>query len=107
MYNHLVAAWNSSAKPRIVKDSPVREMVEEPRLSKIPVLTHFEKDVGSYITSAIVSARSPDKKVENVSVHRLQVLDDKHLAIRLVPSIFTSCGAWRKRQNRTWRWRFP
>jgi UbiD family decarboxylase len=59
--------------------------VEKPQLSKIPILTHFEKDAGQYITSAIVSARSTDERVENVSIHRLQVLDDKHLAIRLVP----------------------
>jgi len=83
--HYLTEAWSSSTKPKIVEDGPVREVVEKPQLSKIPILTHFEKDVGPYITSAIVSAMSLDKKVENVSIHRLQVLDDKHLAIRLVP----------------------
>jgi len=68
-----------------VKECPVKEVVEKPDLSKIPVLTHFERDAGPYITSAIVSARSSDGKVENVSVHRLQVLNERKLAIRLVP----------------------
>jgi UbiD family decarboxylase len=54
-------------------------------LSKIPILTHFEKDAGPYVTSAVVYARSVDGSVENVSVHRLQVLDNRHLGIRLVP----------------------
>jgi UbiD family decarboxylase len=54
-------------------------------VSKLPILTHFEHDAAPYITSAIVYAHSPDKKIENVSIHRLQVLDDRHLAIRLVP----------------------
>ncbi|MDH5447789.1 MAG: UbiD family decarboxylase [Candidatus Bathyarchaeota archaeon] len=85
LYRHLTEAWCSPTKPKTVEDCPVKEVVEKPQLSKIPILTHFEKDAGPYITSAIVSARSPDKKVENVSIHRLQVLDDKRLAIRLVP----------------------
>lgn len=83
--HHLTEAWSSPTKPRIIEEGPVKEVVEKPQLSKIPILTHFEKDAGPYITSAIVSALSLDKKVENVSIHRLQVLDDKHLAIRLVP----------------------
>ena len=85
LYGHLVEAWRSPTKPRIVEDGPVKEVVEKPQLSKIPILTHFERDAGPYITSAIVSGKSPDKKVENVSIHRLQTLDDKHLAVRLVP----------------------
>lgn len=85
IYNCLIEAWRTPTKPKIVDDSPVKEVIEKPLLSKIPILTHFEKDAGPYITSAIVSARSPDGKVENVSIHRLQVLDDKHLAIRIVP----------------------
>jgi len=84
LYRRLTEAWRSPRKPKIVKDGVVKEIVEND-LSKIPVLTHFEKDAGPYITSAVVYAKSIDGKVENVSVHRLQVLDKKHLAIRLVP----------------------
>jgi len=86
LYSKLVYAWKNPSKPKIAKDSPVKEVVREDfRLSEIPVLTHFEHDAGPYITSAIVSAKSPDKKVENVSIHRLQVLGEDKLAIRLVP----------------------
>jgi len=85
LYDVILEAMKQPKQPRIVDDSPVKEVVEEPRLSKIPILKHFEGDAGPYITSAIVSARSPDGRVENVSVHRLLVLDDKRLAIRLVP----------------------
>jgi UbiD family decarboxylase len=84
LYRRLTEAWRSPRKPKIVEDSAVKEIAEND-LSKIPVLTHFERDAGPYITSAVVYARSIDKKVENVSVHRLQVVDKKHLAIRLVP----------------------
>ncbi|MBS7650531.1 UbiD family decarboxylase [Candidatus Bathyarchaeota archaeon] len=58
---------------------------ELPSLENLPILTHFEKDAGPYITSAIVSARLPDDSLENVSIHRLMVIDRRHLAIRIVP----------------------
>ncbi len=85
LYNRLVEAWRSPRKPQIVEDGLVKEVIEKPDLSKIPILTHFEKDAGPYITSAVIHAKSVDGSVENVSVHRLQVLDKRHLAIRLVP----------------------
>jgi UbiD family decarboxylase len=85
LYQRLIEAWRTPTPPKKVKGGPVNEVVERARLQKLPILTHFEHDAGPYITSAIVSARSPDKKIENVSIHRLQVLDDRHLAIRLVP----------------------
>lgn len=85
LYEKLIEACRSPIPPRIVKEGPVKEAVEKASLSRIPILTHFERDAGAYITSAIVSARSPDGKIENVSIHRLLVLDDNHLAIRLVP----------------------
>jgi len=84
LYQRLTEAWRSPRKQKIVGDGAVKEIAEND-LSKIPVLTHFEGDAGPYITSAVVYARSIDGNVENVSVHRLQVLDKKHLAIRLVP----------------------
>jgi UbiD family decarboxylase len=84
LYRKLTEAWRSPKKPKIVRDGSVKEVTDKD-LSKIPILTHFEKDAGPYITSAVVYAKSVDGKIENVSVHRLQVLDKKRLAIRLVP----------------------
>jgi len=84
LYEKLIEAWNSPRKPKIVKDDAVKEKIKND-LSHIPFLTHFEKDAGPYITSAVVYAKSVTENIENVSVHRLQVLDKKHLAIRLVP----------------------
>jgi UbiD family decarboxylase len=84
LYQRLTEAWRYPRKPKIVDNAAVKEVVVDD-LSKIPILTHFENDAGSYITSGVVYAKSVDGVVENVSVHRLQVLDKKHLAIRLVP----------------------
>jgi UbiD family decarboxylase len=85
LYQRLLEALRLPKKPRIVEDGPVKEVIEKPNLSKIPVLTHFEKDAGPYVTAAVIHAKSPSGTIENVSIHRLQVLDEKHLAIRLVP----------------------
>ena len=85
LYQRIIEAWREPAQPKVVRGGPLNEVVEKARLSKLPILTHFEHDAGAYITSSVISARSPDGKIENVSIHRLQVLDDNHLAIRLVP----------------------
>lgn len=85
LYHKLLEACRSPTPPRIVDDGAVCEVIEEPNLLKLPVLTHFERDAGPYITASVIHAKSPDKAVENVSIHRLQLLDERHLAIRLVP----------------------
>lgn len=85
LYQKLLEAWRNPLKPKIIEDGAVKEVVEEPDLLRIPILTHFERDAGPYITSAVVHAKSLDGTIENVSIHRLQLLDERHLAIRLVP----------------------
>lgn len=86
LYGKMTKAWRFPTKPKTIKNCAAQECAEKTvDLSKIPVLIHFERDAGPYITSAIVHARSPDGNIENVSVHRLQVLDKRHMAIRLVP----------------------
>jgi 2,5-furandicarboxylate decarboxylase 1 len=101
LYQKLLEAWRSPSPPKKVKGGPVNEVVERARLSKLPILTHFENDAGPYITSAVVYACSSDKKIENLSIHRLQVLDDNHLAIRLVPRHLFKSGKWLKKKSRT------
>jgi len=85
LYVRLLDALRSPIHPEIVEDGPVMEIQKTPNLSEIPILLHFERDAGPYITAATVSALSSNGKIENVSIHRLLVLDENHLAIRLVP----------------------
>ncbi|RLG69130.1 MAG: UbiD family decarboxylase [Methanobacteriota archaeon] len=67
------------AKPECQKIS------EKPDLSKLPILTHYSGDGGPYITSGVVVVKDPETGVHNMSIHRLQVIDRRKLAIRLVP----------------------
>jgi UbiD family decarboxylase len=57
-------------------------LMQKPDLSKIPIMHHFPKDAGKYLTSAIVFSKWDG--VENASIHRMQVLDDHRVAARLV-----------------------
>lgn len=84
LYPRLLEATRSPKKCRI-GDGPVKEVVEEGDLRKLPVLTHFDGDPGPYITSGIVYARSPNGEVENVSFHRFLVLDERKMTLRIVP----------------------
>jgi anhydromevalonate phosphate decarboxylase len=53
-------------------------------LMGLPIITHFEKDAGPYITSSVVFAKDPVRGNQNSSTHRLLRLDANHMAIRMV-----------------------
>ncbi|MDI6720344.1 MAG: UbiD family decarboxylase [Methanomicrobiales archaeon] len=59
-----------------------RIAMEEPDLSRFPVMRHYPGDAGRYITGGIVFARW--NGVQNASIHRMLVLDGRHAAARLV-----------------------
>lgn len=59
-------------------------------LSKLPILTHYKNDGGAYITAGVVIAKDPETGVQNASIHRMLVLNNNKLAIRIVPrNLFT------------------
>ncbi|MHC1599425.1 MAG: UbiD family decarboxylase [Candidatus Methanospirareceae archaeon] len=72
------------SKVNVVQDSPMKEVVKEPDLGELPILTYFRGDRGAYITGGVVVAELDG--VSNASFHRMLVLDEKRLAARLVPS---------------------
>ncbi|MDG6906142.1 MAG: UbiD family decarboxylase [Nitrososphaerota archaeon] len=54
-------------------------------LTKLPVLMHFPKEAGYYLTAGIVVARFPNTETENLSFHRMLMLSKNKVAARLVP----------------------
>jgi UbiD family decarboxylase len=56
--------------------------MKKPDLSSLPIMHHFPRDAGKYLTSGIVFSRF--EGVENASIHRMLVLDDHRVAARLV-----------------------
>ncbi len=90
----LHGALNDAIKnPLEPGESPSAAFSEaEEDLSRLPISRYYPKDGGPYISSAIVSARSPDGSIENVSIHRMMVLGGRRLAIRIVPRhLFRLC----------------
>lgn len=54
-------------------------------LSKLPFIKFFELDGGMYVTSSIVIAKTPDLNSFNASVHRLMLISNNSVTIRIVP----------------------
>jgi UbiD family decarboxylase len=54
-------------------------------LSKIPVLTHYTRDGGAYITAGVIFAKDEETEVQNASIHRMLVLGKDKLTARIVP----------------------
>ena len=66
--------------------APVKEYVTtDVDLRRLPIPTHHEKDSGAYITAGILIAKNPITGERNVSIHRLQVTDENHLGILILP----------------------
>jgi len=66
-----------------VDNSPMMEVRAKANLSRLPIMKHFKKDGGAYITAGIVVSKYKD--MYNASIHRLMVVNDNTLAARLVP----------------------
>ena len=71
--------------PCEIEDGPVTEVVQQLSLNEIPILTHYDRDQGPYLTSAVVYAKNPDGEGGNVSYHRMDVLNDDRLSICIQP----------------------
>ncbi len=69
-------------------------------LDSLPILTHYKRDGGKYITAGVVFARDPETGIQNASIHRMMVLDNKRLVIRIVPRNLYTYFQKAKKQNR-------
>jgi len=56
-------------------------------LSKLPILTHYPKDAGPYITSGVVASNDKEYGV-NLSYHRAEVLGKDKLVLRILQRHF-------------------
>ncbi|WP_174727341.1 UbiD family decarboxylase [Mesobacillus harenae] len=74
--------------PILIKDAPCQEIVltgDEIDLYQLPILTHYEKDGGPYITAGLQIAKHPDTKKRNVSIHRMLLLGKDKLSVYAPP----------------------
>ena len=77
-------ALHSLSEPTRTQDPALFEENSSRNLYDLPIVTHFEKDAGPFITSSIVFSENQENGKQNQSTHRLLRLDDHHMAIRMV-----------------------
>jgi 2,5-furandicarboxylate decarboxylase 1 len=84
IHTRVTEALNTLSDPVRTQDDGLFEENPSRSLYDLPIVTHFEKDAGPFITSSIVFSENQEKGKQNQSTHRLHRLDDRHMAIRLV-----------------------
>ena len=70
---------------------PIRTSLDAPfydnystDLFNLPIITHFEKDAGPFITSSIIYVKDRETGSQNSSTHRMLLLNNREMAIRMV-----------------------
>ena len=80
---HLLDAVNSPKGCETVDNPAFKECTVPTDLMKLPIPKYFPGDGGRYVTSGVIVTDYGGKK--NVSFHRMMIMDDRHIAVRLVP----------------------
>jgi UbiD family decarboxylase len=84
VHSHFLQSSTELTEPkRLSYEAPFHENCSKD-LTGLPIVSHFEKDAGPYITSSIVFAKDIEKGTQNSSTHRLLKIDNKNMAIRMV-----------------------
>jgi UbiD family decarboxylase len=77
-------AINNPLEPNLVKNGPcqeIQEIDEKVHLNSLPLLHHYKKDAGRYITGGIFIAKHPELEYRNLSIHRMMVKEQNKLGI--------------------------
>ncbi|MEW6603869.1 MAG: UbiD family decarboxylase [Thermoproteota archaeon] len=80
----ITEALSSLSEPARMQSGAPFEKNSSSNLNDLPIVTHFEKDAGPFITASVVFAKDQEKGNQNQSTHRLLLLDNRHMAIRMV-----------------------
>ncbi len=78
--------------PVLVDSGPCQEIVlrgADIDLYALPILLHYERDGGRYITAGMQVVRDPVSGQRNVSIHRMLLLDRNHLSVYAPPGRHT------------------
>jgi len=89
--------------PQIVSDGPVKEVkitrnIDLERM--LPVITHYEKDGGPYITAGVVIAEDPKNRIRNISYHRLQITGQDEIRLLIQPRHLWKLYTEKEKENK-------
>ena len=83
IHQKIITAISKAKKPKISSTGKFFENKSRD-LSILPIVTHFEKESGPFITSSVIYSQNYEKKTQNSSFHRLMPIDRTHFSIRMV-----------------------
>ena len=84
IHSHILESMSNTSYEKTIEDEPPFRDNSSTDLYDLPIIIHFEKDAGHYITSSIVYAKDQEKENQNSSIHRFLRLDRNHMVIRMV-----------------------
>ncbi len=83
IHEKVISAIKHASKPKII--TKARFMENQSRdLFTLPIVTHFDKEPGPFITSSIIYTKNQEMGTQNSSFNRLLRIDEKHFSIRMV-----------------------
>ena len=83
IHARVVSAIKKAKRPKTAAPGGFQKNKAKDLLS-LPIVEHFAKESGPFITSSIVYAKNPETGQQNSSFHRLMPVDEKSLSIRMV-----------------------
>jgi len=83
IHENIISAIKKAKKPKIISTGKFMENHSK-NLLIMPIVTHFEKESGPFITSSIVYVKNSDNGKQNSSFHRMMPIDKTHFSIRMV-----------------------
>ena len=83
IHTKVISAIKKAKKPKVISSGKFMENKSQD-VSVMPIVTHFEKESGPFITSSIAYAKNPETGKQNSSFHRLMPIDKNHFSIRMV-----------------------
>ena len=83
IHEKVIQAIEHPKKPKKISKGQFMEN-QSSDISILPIVKHFEKEPGPFITSSIIYTKNPERGTQNSSFHRLMPLDKKHFSVRMV-----------------------
>ena len=103
-FGNTISKLEKRIPPILVKDPSPKEVFAQKRkinlLELLPILTHYAKDSGPYITSGMTSARDPKDGTMGRGLHRMEVRGKNELGISLINPPLSEIYAQYKKENR-------
>ena len=76
IHDKVISAISKARRPKVSRRAGLFEENHARDLSVLPIVTHFEKEPGPFVTSSVICAENPETGAQNSSFHRLMPVAD-------------------------------